>query len=351
MLDTGFARPTLAELIVATRADLLARLGADEVLRRSDIDVQARVQAAALHSVYAFIDHLARQLLPDTATTAWLDRQAGWWGIARKAATAASGTATFATTAGAVIPAGAVLQHADGREYRTTAEAVAAGAATEVAVAAGEAGAAGNLAAGSVLSLVSPIIGVQSQAAAGTLSGGADAEADDDLRDRLLARYRQPPHGGARFDYEAWALAVAGVTRAWVYPEHLGSGTVGLTFVLDGRADIIPTAQDVAAVQGHVDALRPVTAELVVFAPAPQPLDLSIRLVPDTAANRAAVEAAVDDFVRREAEPGGTIYLSRLREAISQAAGEVRHDLVAPVADIAHAVGTIAVPGAIAWVV
>lgn len=183
------------------------------------------------------------------------------------------------------------------------------------------------------------------------VSGGADIEADDDLRDRLLARIQAPPHGGNAADYEAWALQVPGVTRAWVYRHHMGAGTVGLAFVCDGRTDIVPTGAEVAAMAAHIDTLRPVTATVVVFAPVAAPLALTIRLNPDSAATRAAVSAELRDFLAREAVPGGTLYLSRLREAISQAAGEYRHELVAPAADVVSPAGRIATLGVITWLV
>jgi uncharacterized phage protein gp47/JayE len=350
MADTGFARPTLSELIEEVRTDLLARLTQDEVLRRADLEVQARVQAAALHSVYGYISYLARQILPDTADSDWLDRHASWWGVTRKAASKATGTVTATTTAGVTIPAGTVLQRAGLGDYVTTAEVTAAGATATLAVEAATAGAAGNLSVGARLALVSPIAGVQSTVVVVEISGGADVEADDELRGRIRERIRQPPHGGAAHDYETWALEVAGVTRAWVYPSHLGLGTVGVTFVADGREDIIPTAGEVDAVQAYIDERRPVTADVTVFAPIAEPLDLSIRLNPDSATSRAAVEAELLDFLGREAEPGGTLYLSRLREAISLAAGEFRHDLVAPVADVTADPGHIAVLGSITWV-
>jgi uncharacterized phage protein gp47/JayE len=350
MVETGFARPTLPALIEEVRADLLARLSQDEVLRRSDLEVQARVQAAALHSVYGYISWLARQILPDTADSDWLDRHASWWGVSRKPAAKATGTVTVTTTAGATIPAGSVLQRAGIGDYVTTEEVTAVGTSTTLSVEAATAGAAGNLPAGARLTLISPIAGVQSTAVVVEISSGADVEGDDELRDRIRDRIRQPPHGGARHDYETWALEVAGVTRAWVYPSHLGLGTVGVTFVLDGRDDIIPTAGEVAAVQAYIDERRPVTADVTVIAPVADPLNLSIRLNPDSTAIRAAVEAELRDFLGREAEPGGTIYLSRLREAISIATGEYRHDLVSPVADVVAATGHIAVLGTITWV-
>ncbi len=349
MADTGFIRPALPDLIEQVRADLLARMGLDELLRRADGEVQARVQAGGLHSLYGFIDYLAAQILPDTADTAWLDRHASLWGVLRKTATAATGTVSMAAGNGVTVPAGTVLQRAGGGDYTVTTDAAASGGVIVATVQATTAGAAGNLPAGARLTLVSPVPGAQSTAVVVDVSGGADIETDADLRARLIARIQAPPHGGNRSDYEAWALEVAGVTRAWVYPHHLGAGTVGVTFVCDGRTDIIPTETEVSAVASHIDVLRPVTAAVTVFAPVADPLALSIRLTPDGAATRAAVEAELRDFLSREAEPGGTLYLSRLREAISLATGEYRHDLVSPAADVVSPAGHIAVLGDITW--
>lgn len=349
MAETGFARPTLSDLIEQVRTDLLARLSQDEVLRRSDLEVQARVQAAALHTLYGFVTYLARQILPDTADSDWLDRHAGLWGVARKAASYAAGTATIAAATGVTIPSGTLLQRAGLGDYTVTADAVAAAGVATVSVEAAAAGAAYNLTAGSRLTLVSPVTGAQSTATVVSLGGGADIEADDALLARLLARIQMPPHGGNANDYKAWALEVSGVTRAWVYRYHGGLGTVGLTFVCDGRDDVIPTATEVAAMQTHLDVLRPVTAELIVFAPVPVPLPLTIRLDPSTAATRAAVLAELKDFFAREAEPGGVIYLSRLREAISSSSGEYRHDLLAPAADVVSPIGRLSVLGSVTW--
>lgn len=68
MTDIGWVRPPLADLVQQIRSDLLTSLSADDVLRRSDLDVQARVQAAAWHTVNGFIEFLALEILPDTAT-------------------------------------------------------------------------------------------------------------------------------------------------------------------------------------------------------------------------------------------------------------------------------------------
>ncbi|WP_425404631.1 baseplate J/gp47 family protein [Hwanghaeella sp.] len=349
MASNGFARPTLADLKTRMKADLLARLSVDEVLRRSDIEVQASVQAAAVHSLYGFIDYVAANVMVDTADGDHLARHASIWGVTRKSAAKSVGSVTFATSVGAVIPIGAELTHAGGQSYLTTEAKTATGATTVVAVQAAESGAVSNLTAGEALSLVSPIAGVQSTATGGEIVGGADIESDASLRARVLDRIQTPPHGGAKADYITWALEVDEVTRAWALPLHSGIGTVGVMFVLDGREDIVPLTADIEAVQAYIDTVRPVTADVTVFAPTPVELDLTIAVTPATAAVKAAIELELQDFIAREAEPGGTIYLSRLREAISLAAGEFNHSLTLPAADVTHAATEIAVLGTITW--
>jgi hypothetical protein len=51
-----------------------------------------------------------------------------------------------------------------------------------------------------------------------------------------------------------------------------GAGAVDVAFVMDGQSPIIPAPADVANVQAAIDALRPVTVDCRVFAPAGDPL-------------------------------------------------------------------------------
>lgn len=348
----AFQRPTLIEIIDRTFADLVGRLNLQgALLRRSVVGVLARVLAGAAHMMYGHIEWIAKQAIPDTADE-WLSRWAAIWGVARREAEFASGEASFAGTVnGTVIPALTVLKRSDGVEYETQADAtVTAGVAT-AAVKAIDAGALGNADVGVTLTLVFPIASINSTAtvAAGGITNGSDVEGNESLRARLLARIQQPPHGGAAFDYVAWALQVPGVTRVWVYPLHLGAGTVGITFVRDNDVSIIPDSGEVDAVQDYIDARRPVTAEATVFAPVADALNFTIAVTPSTAAVKSAIEAELRDFVMREAEPGGTVLWSRINEAISIAAGEFDHELTVPSGDVVYATGHIAVMGTITW--
>jgi uncharacterized phage protein gp47/JayE len=349
----AFSRPTLSELIGQTQGELVARFpGADTTLRRSVLGVFARSWAGALFGLYGFLDWISAQILPDTAEAELLDRHAANWGLSRGAPAAAGGDILVTGVDGAVIPAGSVLQKG-AIDYATLAEATIAGGVATIEVEALDPGAAGNLATNVKLAFVSPVSGVTSvaRAAAPGFTGGVNEESDSSLRARLLERMRRQPQGGAEADYLAWTRAFsAEITRAWVRPAWSGLGSVGVTFVFDGRPDIIPTGPDVAALQAHLDALRPVTAQVVVFAPTPKPMALTIHLAPDTAEIRAAVVDQLKALLAREAAPGGSILLSHIREAVSAAAGEVDSVVSVPAADFTTLPSEIATLGAITWI-
>ena len=348
-----FTRPTLQQLIDRIAADIEARLpGADARTRRSNLAVLARTQAGAIHGLYGYLDFLSRQVMPDTAEADTLDRHASLRGVTRTPSTAATGNITLTGTNGIVVPTGTELQRSDGARYKTTADATIASGTATAAVIASALGAAGNAVIGIVLTLTSPIAGITNTAtvAAGGLVSGTDQETDADLLVRLMEKIQTPPHGGAKADYVAWAKEVSGVTRAWCFPLEGGAGTVYVRFVRDNDASIIPDAGEVAAVQAHLDDVRPVTAVVTVAAPTAVPLNLTIDLTPDTTAARAAVTAEIQDLVKREAAPGGTLLLSHIREAISLAAGETNHVLTVPAADVTYTNSQIGTMGTITWV-
>lgn len=342
-----FNRPQLTALVQSLREDMLSRLDDESLLRRSDAEVYARVFAGALHGLYAYADWIAKQIVWDTCDIDTLERIASMWlTVPRKAAAVATGSTTFVVTGVVVVPSGTVVRAFDGAQYETTADSVAGVAPVQALVA----GAAGNRPAGQPLSLISPVPGAQTQSIAGELSGGADQEDPEALRARLIARVKTPPDGGSATDYVAWALEVAGVTRAWCAPLELGAGTVTVRFVRDNDVGgIIPDAGEVATVLAYINGVKPVTADVYVVAPVADPVAYQISGV-FTVAAKAAIEVELRDLHLREAAPGVTFLLSHINEAISIAAGETDHALVAPVANVVPAVGHMPTFGSIAWV-
>lgn len=355
----AWTRPTLQTLIQRIQADINSRIdGSDAFLTRSVLTVIAWVVAAVAHGLYGHQAYTARQINPDTADSENLERHAFWRGrgMTRNAATAATGNVTFTGSDGSVIPAGTTLQRSDGVEYSTDAEGVIASGSVDVAVTASSSGQGTNASAGQTLNMVSPIAGVQSSAtvASGGLTGGTDIETDEQLLARLSQKVQEKPQGGADADYATWAKEVSGVTRAWVMPKWNGAGTVGVYFTRDDDASIIPDAGEVTTVQDYIDAVRPVTADVTVYAPTAVPIDMTIQLAPNDSTTQAAVESELADLLRREAnvEDGngsGTILLSHIDEAISIATGETDHNLVTPTADVTFSAGELATLGTITW--
>ncbi len=343
----SFDRPSLKTIIERMDSDAQSRIGVTQ-LRRSNSKVYTRTLAGAVHGLYGYVSYLGRQMFVDTAESEFLDRWASIYDVKRKQATRASGSVQFVFSGDTVtIPKGTTLQSDDGILYRTTE------AATSKGVAACEAdttGASGNQTAGDVLTMTSPIAGVMGEATIIGMTGGADAEDDESLRDRLLSRMQETPHGGTSADYVRWALEVPGVTRAWCFPLEDGAGSVAVRFVCDNNDDILPDESMMQKVQDYIDTERPVTADVTVKATKLKLVDITIGdLYPDSTAVRAAIESELKTLFTREAEPGKRIYLSHIRAAISAATGEEDHTVVSPTSDPIPATDELLALGAITW--
>ncbi|MCF8491348.1 MAG: baseplate J/gp47 family protein [Rhodospirillum sp.] len=359
----AFQRPTLKDLVARIGADFDGWLsGSAAKLKVAVVNVLARVHAGIAHGLYGFIAWVARQILPDTAEKAYLERHASLWGITRVGAATATGTATVATTTlGAVIKAGAVLRRGDGVQFAVTEDVTVTGTTTPLPIACTVPGATANTETAVVLSMVQPVEGVATKATVVTVDGGADAESDLSLFTRLDARRKSPPHGGAMHDYVAWTKSVIGDGKVWVksWVDHpaLAPGTVIVRFILpDGT---LPDAETVAAVAARIETspdadypenCRPVTAKVLVAAPVAAPLAIEISgLNPGNLTVKAAVEAEIADLIFREAEPGGTLLISHIREAVSTAAGEYDHVLVEPTANVTVLAGEITTFDGVVW--
>ena len=349
-----FNRPSIGDLIRRNAADVSAKLpGTDPLLRRSVVGAVVRGTSGGHHELHGHLAWIAKALFEDSAEGAELIRRASIRDITPLAAVAAEGTITVTGSDGAAVPIDSVWRRGDGVEYSATAAAVLAAGTADVPVQAVVAGRAGNAAVGVRVSLTNPLPSVVSDAGVSVaIGGGAEEESNEHLRERVLDRIRNPPRGGGFSDYRIWTRdAHQDVTRIWVRPLAGGLGTVTVYFMTDDATDNgIPEAAVVTMVGASVRGRRPVTCDLTVAAPTPVALDVTIDMLePDTAAVRATVEAELADLVRRDAEPGGTILLTHIQEAISSAAGEIDHELVTPADDVTHTAAQIAVPGAVTW--
>jgi len=352
-----WSTPTLRDTRRLTRDYVLSQLGAKAMIPNSALRIMSDAKAALAHLAFLYLDWLAKQLLPDTAEHEWLDRHGIIWlenadgSKGRKAATYASGALLFTGVTGTIIPLGTTLTGGNQVPYQTVTEGVIGVDGTGSANAAAlTAGTDGNLPDGTALTLAPGIAGVDTVACFGDMTGGVNEETDDQLRERILFRIQNPPMGGSQADYVRWAMAVPGVTRAWAATE-IGPGTMTVRFLMDDLYPDnhgLPTDADIAVVRDYIDSKRPVTVkDCFVMAPMLFFYDLTIsQLVNDDSTVRARIEQSIKDMEFVRSKPGQTMYRSWVDEAVSQAVGEVTHELdfettVMPVPASMPVLGTI----------
>jgi uncharacterized phage protein gp47/JayE len=360
-----WSTPTLKEVRSLVRDNIRGSLpGADASVPNSVLRVLSDAQGGLCHLTLQYIDWLSLQLLPDTAEHEWLDRHADIWLVnadgthGRKQATFAHGTVEFIGTVGSIVPQGTILEGTStiapsAIQYQTTADVILNVDPTSGPVIALDPGIIGNLEAGATLSVLSGLATV-SLVTVVSLTGGTDTENDDDLRARVLRRIRMPPMGGAAHDYEAWALACPGVTRAWCSPLEMGIGTVTVRFMMDDlRADNggFPLQEDIEVVSAYMNLVRPVAVkDIFVVAPIPYPVDVVLeRLVPDTESVRAGIEQSVEAMLMALAVPGQPIYAAWKSAAIMESPGVESFHLINTEDDIMPSTGHMAVLGDIVY--
>ena len=334
-----WATPTLKTVRGMTRDFVLSQLGAKAMIPNSVLRIMSDAMSGLAHLVLLYLDWLALQLMPDTAETEWLDRHGNIWLVnadgstGRKAATYAKGQVSFQGATSTVIPNGTTMTGANGVTYQSLADATISDTGGSAPVVALTTGLIGNLPDGTQLGVIDAPIGLTGALAFGDIDGGTDTESDDELRERVLRRIRQPPMGGAAYDYEAWALAVPGVTRAWCGGPEMGIGTVTTRFMMDDlRAsnDGFPLPQDITVVTAYINSKRPVTVK-DSFVEAPIPVLVNWRIAnlnPDTETVRGNIQQSILDMLFYNAAPGQTIYLAWKYAAVQMAAGVVSFDLL-----------------------
>lgn len=357
-----FQVPTIKELATRTVAAFRANLkGSDAALWPNNVAVSAKAMAGAVWEAFAFLEYISRQHVKHLAEGQWLERHAYDYGITRLPASYAEGYVVISGDNSVPVPAGIVLQRADGVQYELTSGGTTSGSGTvTLPVRALEPGRIGNALADVGLVMTAPVDRLSSDAvvAAAGIGLGADVESDESLRARLLHRLRMPPHGGAAHDYVAWARSINGVTRVYVDPVSVANEreSIGLWFLMDDLyANGIPQSADVAAVTAYIETVRPAGAIVAVAAPTAVAVNITIsNLADDTTATRDAVLAELKDLFRREARVSTlsdpyTLYRSLISEAISAATGEHHHTLTAPADDTDFDEGEIPVLGTITY--
>mgnify|MGYP001027937649 FL=1 len=323
--------------------ELLASFGERTGLEpREGCDLSARMYALAAQvcALYIQADWVVRQAFPQTAEGEYLDAHAQLRGLERKKPVAAQGTVRF--TAGEAaetprsIPKGTVCMTAGLVRFETTEEGVlAAGVLTaDVPVRALEAGTAGNVSAGAIVSMAVAPMGIAACANPQPFAGGADGEEDEELRERVLDTFKRLPNGANAAFYEREALSFDQVAAAAVVSRPRGVGSVDIVPATLAGA---PDAALLKQLQDYFEERREIAVDLKVRAPQTVTVNIGVQVEPEEGRNTAEVldrvETAVRDWFTGKLL-GQDILRARLGHLIYSCDGVANYVIAAPAADV-----------------
>lgn len=300
----------------------------------SDYFIRASSVASAVEGLYQHQAWIVQQIFPDTADSEYLELHAQIRNILRKAAVGAAGTARATGTPGEAVPVGLVLRTTDNMTYEVAAAAqISPSGNVTVSIRAQATGEASNKAS-AMGSFIDVPLGINSAVTLITVLGGTDQESDIELLNRLLEQIRRPPAGGNKYDYRRWAMEIAGVTGAFVYPLRRGVGTVDIAII---SGNDLPSAATIEAVQTYIDNVRPVTAKSsLVLAPTKKLVNISIqvKLQAVSIEQFEASFAAELENLFQSIEPGQELTRSRIETIASNLPGVLDRNLVAPSSNV-----------------
>lgn len=247
------------------------------------------------------LEETRRKLDPANLTGAELDAYIyPRTGQLRNAATKAVGVLTVTGTG--TVAAGDLFESGGGVQFAAT-ETVTVNGTSSVAIQCTQAGAVGNLPAGSITMMPVQIAGIVSVSNSDTTHDGYDAETDEAYYNRFLVRLRTPPTSGNVYHYLSWALEISGVGAAQIYPLGHGANTVDVVLVDTNGQPASSTL--VKAVQDHIDpgsqglgeGEAPIGAYCYVSAAEGVSLALSLTVTPISGAVQSEVTQAISDAV------------------------------------------------------
>lgn len=245
LTETGFLRPSYNDLLDAFEVKAKELFG-------SSINLSVRSPLGIFLRIFAWFAGIAWQLAEDvynsgfidTATGTSLIRLGAFIGIRLLAAQKATGTITITGDPGAVVPAGFIVQARNNQRF-VTLEGVTIGedGTVSVPIQAYEAGPEGNVSAGSIDTVITPLAAVVSVANPEAAAGGRDRETYQEFRERYYQSVDKA--GGCNTDaIRAQLLETEGVVNAVVWENDTD----------ETDADGLPPHSIEAIVYGGTDA-------------------------------------------------------------------------------------------------
>lgn len=380
-----FNRPTLTDLRAQNQSYIETQIsGVGKLLRFSNMRVLSDVVSGMAHLHYGYLDYIALQATPATATDEYLAAWGALKSVYRKSASASiCSQVTFTGEAGSVIPAGLVLTRSDNYQYTIDkivtigSDEKGTGSVTAVLIDPKQdvsgGGVFGNTQTGTRLTLESPPLGVDSIAIMNiAATGGSDIESESSFRERILFAYQNISNGGSKSDFIKWARAVPGVTRAWCVRRIVGAGTVGVYVMTDtsnvnddgfpSGSDGISSREDWGAIKAtgtqgvvadYIYDLQPVTALVFVCSPIKKKVNFEFKGLKEASDDlKEKIRQAINSvfFDVDQLDGSGVILLSELNYALSNITGSTGYIMNQPSNNIQLGIGELPIIGDIQYV-
>ena len=206
----------------------------------------------------------------------------------------------------------------------------------------GGAGAIGNLDPGAVVSFANPLANVaRDTVVASQAVTGADGEATEAYRQRVMDRFQKRPQGGAYADYEQWGEEPAGILNVYPYTSDCPGQVdvyVEATVASSGDQDGIPTTTQLQEVldsievdQSGLASRRPANALVNSFPITRTGFDVRVTglSVDNLASVQSSITTAIEEyFLDREPFIEGLSVLPRRDRITRSAIGGVVDDIV-----------------------
>ena len=221
-------------------------------------------------------------------------------GVTRKAPGYASGVVTVTGTG--TVEIGDLFETENGVQFAAS-ETVSIASSGDVPVIAVVAGASGNVGTGAVNDMPVTISGISSVTNSDPITGGYDAETDEDLRERYYEAIRTPASNGNKASYKIWAKSITGVGDAKVFPLAQGTGTVDVVII---NADMTPADTSlVNEVQNYIDpgssgrgdGIAPIGATCYVSSATGLSINVSASITLSSSASSSTVETAIKEAI------------------------------------------------------
>jgi uncharacterized phage protein gp47/JayE len=231
----------------------------------------------------------------------------------------------FETTAAGVLTAGALW--------------------TDVPAQAVEPGTAGNVSAGSILTMAVAPVGISRCANPDPFSGGSGEETDERLRERILDSFQRLPNGANSAYYEQEAMRFEQVAAVEVLPRKRGIGTVDVVVAtLSGT----PEEALLDQLRTHFAQSREIAVDVAVSGPETVSVDVAVQVSCDSGQEEEQVLAQVRDTITGWFDGrrlGKNVLLAQLNSLVFAVEGVANCAVTSPAADVAVERGQLPVLG------